>query len=54
MTDIQRLVDMWVEAVIDDFLDDLEDVGYTDEEVGRMLLYHNHFWTAWKTRTTKA
>ena len=54
MTDIQRLVDLWVEAVIEDFLDDLEGIGYPDEEVGRMLLFHNQFWTAWSRRVSNA
>ena len=54
MTDLQRLVDGWVEDVIGDFLDDLEDIGYTDEEIGKALLFHNQFWTAWKNRTTDA
>jgi len=54
MTDLQGLVDMWVEEVIEDFLDELEDWGYIDEEISRALLFHNQFWTAWKNRTTNA
>jgi len=52
MTELQGLVDTWVEKVIEDFLDELEDLGYTDEEIGRMLLYHNQFWTAWSRRVS--
>jgi len=54
MTDLQGLVDTWVEKVIEDFLDDLEGIGYTDEEIGRALLFHNQFWAAWKDRTANA
>jgi len=54
MTELQGLVDTWVEKVIEDFLDDLESVGYPDEEVGRALLYHNQFWTAWSRRVSNA
>ena len=54
MTDLQGLVDTWVEKVIEDLLDELEDQGYTDKEVDRALLYHNQFWTAWKDRTANA
>ena len=53
MTEIQGLVDTWVEKVIEDFLDELEDLGYTDEEIGCALLFFNHFWTAWKARNVK-
>ena len=52
--DLQRLVDMWVETAIEDFLDEMEDLGYPDEEIGKALLFHNQFWTAWKNRTTDA
>ena len=53
MTEMQRLVDRMVEDAIEDFLDELEDVGYTNEEIGCALLFHNQFWTAWKERNVK-
>jgi len=54
MTDLQGLVDTWVEEAIESVLDELEDLGYTDEDIGRALLFHNQFWTAWKDRTANA
>jgi len=57
MTDLQGLVDIWVEEAIEGFLDELEeleDVGYTNEEISRALLFHNQFWTAWSRRVSNA
>jgi len=45
---------MWVEDAIEGLLDELEDLGYADEEVGRALLFHNQFWTAWSRRVSNA
>ena len=54
MTDLQGLVDMLVKDATESVLDELEDRGYTDEEISRALLFFNHFWTAWKYRTANA
>jgi len=54
MTELQGLVDMLVKDATESVLDELEGWGYTDEEVGRMLLFHNQFWTAWSRRVSNA
>jgi len=54
MTELQGLVDMWVEEAIEGVLDELEDLGYPDEEVDHALLFHNQFWTAWSRRVSNA
>ena len=53
-TDLQRLIDRLVDDAIEDFLEEVENIGHTDEEIGKALLFHNQFWTAWRDRSTNA